>query len=490
MILTVNIGNTHITVGGYEQDTLIFCGRLHSDPAATVEEYAIRLVNLLQLYEASPAQIEGGILGSVVPILSGRVLAALQLLCKARILTVGPGLKSGIKLRLDNPAQLGAELLCGAVAALAECPGPLVVISADTAISLMAVNAKQELVGGVILPGPQLSMNALVQKTAQLPQIDPAARASDSVLGKSTSACLQNGFVLGTASLLDGLADRFCADLMKALTGHGDFFLSTLAFVKNSGKNKRDVWITKPTGRNLRKITDIPGIAMSPSWSLDGRFIVFSHMDDKSHALGVWDRLTNRVQRIRFPGNTVIGPTFTPGNKVAVSLSTGKNPDIFMLNHAFQKERTLEANGTINVSPTFDAAGTKMAFTSNRMGGPQIFMKDLASGSVSRVTKQGNYNTEPSMSPDGTLIAFSRLTSEGNRIFVQDLTTGTEQQISFGPGNDVLPSFAPDSYFIAFTSNRSGPNQIYLTTRHGGDAKKVPTGSGDASFPRWGAIPR
>ena len=109
MILTVNIGNTHITVGGYEQDTLIFCGRLHSDPAATVEEYAIRLVNLLQLYGVSPAQIEGGILGSVVPMLSGRVLAALQLLCKARILTVGPGLKSGIKLRLDNPAQLGVR---------------------------------------------------------------------------------------------------------------------------------------------------------------------------------------------------------------------------------------------------------------------------------------------------------------------------------------------------------------------------------------------
>lgn len=178
MILTVNIGNTHITVGGYEQDTLIFCGRLHSDPAATVEEYAIRLVNLLQLYGASPAQIEGGILGSVVPMLSGRVLAALQLLCKVRILTVGPGLKSGIKLRLDNPAQLGAELLCGAVAALAECPGPLVVISADTAISLMAVNAKQELVGGVILPGPQLSMNALVQKLPSCPRstLQPAHR--------------------------------------------------------------------------------------------------------------------------------------------------------------------------------------------------------------------------------------------------------------------------------------------------------------------------
>ena len=213
MILTVNIGNTHITVGGYEQDTLRFCGRLHTDPAATIDEYAIRLVNLLSLHGASPDQIEGGILGSVVPALTGRVLGALRMLCSARFLTVGPGLKSGIKLRLDNPAQLGAELLCGAVAALEEGPGPLAVISADTAISIMAVNGKQELVGGVILPGPQLSLSALVQKTAQLPQIDLSAPASSSILGKNTSACLQNGFVLGTAGLLDGLAERFQAEL-------------------------------------------------------------------------------------------------------------------------------------------------------------------------------------------------------------------------------------------------------------------------------------
>ena len=213
MILTVNIGNTHITVGGYEQDTLKFCGRLHSDACATTDEYAIRLLNLLTLHGASPAQIEGGILGSVVPVLTGRILAALHILCRVRILTVGPGLKSGLRLRLDNPAQLGAELLCGAVAALSECEGPLVVISADTAISLMAVNAHQELVGGVILPGPQLSLDALVKNTAQLPQIDLATKAPESVLGKNTSACLQNGFVLGTASMLDGLAARFCSEL-------------------------------------------------------------------------------------------------------------------------------------------------------------------------------------------------------------------------------------------------------------------------------------
>ena len=178
MILTVNIGNTHITIAGYEHDTLQFSGRLHSSPAATVDEYAMNLLNLLSLYRVAPERIEGG-----------------------------------IKLRLDNPAQLGAELLCGAVAALEEGPGPLAVISADTAISIMAVNGKQELVGGVILPGPQLSLSALVQKTAQLPQIDLSAPASSSILGKNTSACLQNGFVLGTAGLLDGLAERFQAEL-------------------------------------------------------------------------------------------------------------------------------------------------------------------------------------------------------------------------------------------------------------------------------------
>ena len=295
------------------------------------------------------------------------------------------------------------------------------------------------------------------------------------------------------ASEIQDVADRFCADLMKALTGHGDFFLSTLAFVKGGGgKYQRDVWLSKPTGRNLRKITTLPGTAMSPSWSPDGRFVVFSHMDDRTHALGVWDRSTNQVQRIRFPGNTVIGPVFMPDNKVAVSLSTGKYPDIYLLNRTFQKERALEESAAINVSPSFDATGTKMAFTSNRLGGPQIFMKDLNSGAVARISKQGNYNTEPSISPDGTLVAFSRLTDSGHRIFVQDLVTGIERQVTFGPGSDEQPAFAPDSYFLAFTSNRSGVKQIYLITRHGGDPKLVPTGGGEASFPRWGmpGVPR
>lgn len=288
---------------------------------------------------------------------------------------------------------------------------------------------------------------------------------------------------------LADVADRFCSDLMKALTGRGEFFRSTLAFVKSGGKNKEDVWISKPTGRDLRQVTNLPGEALSPSWSPDARFIVFSHMDDRTHALGVWDRLTRQTQRIKFPGNTVIGPAFMPDNKVAVSLSTGKNPGIFLLNHVFQKERTLEDSASIDVSASFDATGTKMAFCSSRLGGPQIFLKDLTTGQVTRVSRNGSYNTAPSISPDGTLIAFARMTDFGHRIFVYDTVTQSERQVTFGPGSDETPSFAPDSYFLAFTSSRSGAQQIYLITRHGGEARRVPTGSGDASFPDWGMIP-
>ena len=179
-------------------------------------------------------------------------------------------------------------------------------------------------------------------------------------------------FVFGNAyenvksSELQKIADQFCSDLMKALTGNGDFFISTLAIAKNHPQNprQRDIWLVSPMGRDLRQITYMPGMAMSPAWSPDGQYVVFSQIDDRTHGLGVWNSTTGKLQRIRFPGNTVIGPAFMPDNKVAVSLSSGKYPDIFLLNRGFERERALEESPSINVSPSFDASGKLMAFCS------------------------------------------------------------------------------------------------------------------------------
>lgn len=294
---------------------------------------------------------------------------------------------------------------------------------------------------------------------------------------------------VNTREDLARVADAFCAGFMKALTGRGEFFRSTLAFVKKRGKAQKDIWAVRPTGRELRQLTNLDGLAMSPSWSPDGRYVIFSHIGDRFHSLGVWDRLTRRVQKIKFPGNTIIGPAFLPNNKVAVSLASGGNPDIYLLNHVFRKEKLLVRNWAIDVSPSFDATGTKMVYVSSRRGNPHIFLMDLTTGKDKRITRNGKYNTHPSISPDGELVAFARRTKAGHRIFVLDLITGREKQVTFGPGNDEQPSFGPDGYFLAFSSNRTGKYKVYLTTRHGGEPRMVPTGEGEATLPSWGMIP-
>lgn len=293
-----------------------------------------------------------------------------------------------------------------------------------------------------------------------------------------------------TPDRMQEVADKFSEALMRALTGRGEFFRSTLAFVKREEKRgPKEIWTIRPTGRNLRQISKFGTISMSPSWSNDARYIIFTNIGERYHSLGIWDRNDNSVRRVRYPGNTIIGPCFLPDNTVAVSLASGGNPDIYQLNHVFRKQRVLVQNWAIDVSPSFSRDGKKMAFVSSRFGNPHIFLKDLETNEEKRVTYSGKYNTHPSLSPDGTLVTFSRRTPQGHRIFVHDLVTGRERQISFGPGSDEQPSFGPDGYFIAFTSTRSGKHQIYLVTRHGGEPKLVPTGPGEASFPAWGLEP-
>ncbi len=285
-----------------------------------------------------------------------------------------------------------------------------------------------------------------------------------------------------TPGKLQEVADRFCEALMEALTGHGEFFRSTLALVKAGGGTK-NVYTVKPSGRDLRQVTNLKGYCLSPSWSKDGRYIAFTYIDERKHSLGVADVQTGSVTTRAFGGKTVISPAFTAGNKVAVSMSSADNPNIVLLNNALQEERTLVQSESIDVSPSFDKTGSIMAFVSDRFGGPQVFIS--RGGEATRVTYEGSYNTDPSLSPDGDKVAFTRRTSQGFRIFVLDLASGQETQISFGPGNDEQPAFAPDGYFVAFSSTREGPKQIYLTTRHGDPAVKIPTG-GEGSFPAWG----
>ena len=193
MLLAFNIGNTNITFGGYARDgRLAFSSRLYADSSLSSDELCYKIINMLEL--------------------TGRLREALQKMTQASIMEVGPGLKSGVRIRMDNPAQLGAELLCATVGALRLHAPPLLVMNLDTAMTLLAVDAEGSLVGGVILPGPQLSLEALVKNTARLPQVELEA-APRRLLGANTVDCLRSGMVFGTAATLDAMAAKIRAAL-------------------------------------------------------------------------------------------------------------------------------------------------------------------------------------------------------------------------------------------------------------------------------------
>ena len=142
MILALNIGNSNITFGSYTKDgKLVFSSRLFADAALSSDELVYKMVNMLALYGAEPTQITDVIFSSVVPALTPRMREALHKMCEAPVMEVGPGLKSGVRIRMDNPAQLGGELLCAVVGALQRQTPPLVVANFDTAISMLAVDA-------------------------------------------------------------------------------------------------------------------------------------------------------------------------------------------------------------------------------------------------------------------------------------------------------------------------------------------------------------
>ena len=205
MLLALNIGNTNVTFGGYDSaGQRVFASRFYSDSALSSDELVYKLVNMLALYHIQPRDVDAAILASVVPVLTSRMREALEKMTNAPLMEVGPGLKSGVRIRMDNPAQLGGELLCAAVGALQTHKPPLLVMNMDTAATLVAVDAEGSIVGGVILPSPALSLSALVRCRATLHAPDAPVIATGTLPASIRDACATPIEYNGTL-ILDGL---------------------------------------------------------------------------------------------------------------------------------------------------------------------------------------------------------------------------------------------------------------------------------------------
>lgn len=211
MILTVDIGNSNIVLGAVEGEKILFEARLRTDATKTSDEYCIDLKMILEVYDVQPADVEGAIIASVVPQVLNSLQTALKKLTGKTALVVGPGLKTGLNIKVENPSQTGADLVVGCVAALREHKAPLIVIDMGTATTIVVLDKDGAFIGGSISPGVKISMDALTDRTALLPglQLDQPKKA----IGRNTIDCMRSGIMLGNACMIDGMIERMEEEL-------------------------------------------------------------------------------------------------------------------------------------------------------------------------------------------------------------------------------------------------------------------------------------
>ena len=211
MILAIDIGNSNIVIGGVEGDEIVFEARLRTEATKTSDQYCVDLKILLDVYEVSRESIEGVIVASVVPQVLNSMQTAVKKLTGKNCLVVGPGLKTGLNILIENPSQTGADLVVGSVAALRAHKPPMIVVDMGTATTMVVLDKNGALIGGCICPGVKISMDALTERTALLPglQLDQPKKA----IGRNTIDCMRSGIMMGAACMLDGMVQRMEEEL-------------------------------------------------------------------------------------------------------------------------------------------------------------------------------------------------------------------------------------------------------------------------------------
>lgn len=206
MLLVIDVGNSNIVLGAYDGSRLMRDWRIATDKAKTHDEYGILFHNLFRMSDLDPSAIDGIIISSVVPPLTGVLELLAQRYFGHKPLVVGPGIRSGMSIHYDNPREVGADRIVNAVAGYEKYRCPLIIVDFGTATTFDYVNAKGEYCGGAIAPGLMISLEALFQRASKLPRVEVAKPSS--VIAKNTVNSMQAGIVYGYVGLVDGIVSR------------------------------------------------------------------------------------------------------------------------------------------------------------------------------------------------------------------------------------------------------------------------------------------
>ena len=211
MLLAIDIGNTNLVIGCVHDDKILFKARIATDRTRTSDQYGVEIKSMLEAYGVKRSDIEDCIISSVVPPVFNSVRTGVIKIIGKQPMVVGPGLKTGLNIHVDVPSQVGSDRIVIAVAALAEYKAPLLLMDLGTATTIEAVEPDNVYMGGVIIPGVRVSLDALTSRAAQLPGI--SLDQPKQVIGKNTVDCMRSGMMYGTAAMIDGLVERMVEEL-------------------------------------------------------------------------------------------------------------------------------------------------------------------------------------------------------------------------------------------------------------------------------------
>ena len=226
MILTIAIENTNTIIGCFKEKELLFVENISTSATRTEIEYILDFQGIFQLYKCNISEVEGAIISSVVPPVTNILKAAVRRVTGKDPLVVGPGVKTGLNIATDNPAQVGSDLVANAVSGIKQYEVPMIIINMGTATTFSVIDEKKHYIGGMIFPGVQMSSDSLAKGTAQLPGI--SLEKPKKVIGSNTIECMKSGLIYGTAAVIDGCIAKIEKEFSKEI--------STIVMTGNNAK--------------------------------------------------------------------------------------------------------------------------------------------------------------------------------------------------------------------------------------------------------------
>lgn len=282
------------------------------------------------------------------------------------------------------------------------------------------------------------------------------------------------------------IAHRFVDEIILQFTGTRGAFDTRIAYVSTGGKRFKEIYVAHLDGSEKTKVTNNTTINLFPSWSPDGRRVLYTSYKTGKPQVFSYDLYTNKETSFSQRTGLNLGGQWSPdGNTVVLALEKVGNIDLYLVDATGKVMRRLTKNRGIDVSPSWAPDGKRLAFVSDRSGAPQVYVMDVSSGTIKRLTFKGGYNTSPDWSPVGDRIAFTGMSGGNFNIFTIGADGRDHRMITSNAGDDEDPSWSPDGRFIAFASNRTGSHRIYTMRANGENQRRLTGSTGDDTNPSW-----